>query len=646
MHVKYFFVVLALLNCISLNARTIYVDQRIGTQFCKGKYSIVNRDCNGNDGDAYRSIADAMTVVAIGDMILIRAGVYNESVIPKVSGSKERKIFIRGMPSENVVLSGLNLSPAIYLESRNDIIFENIQVRNVNRWVNVLGCKRIEFKNCIFRNAMDSNGSSKTGLFFQDSDYNKILNCTIDSSTQDNIGLIQSSHNLIQNNTITRAAHALWAIKCGSFNVFKNNYFANSLQKIGEIYDCDEVGFGSANFPKISKKNNTKCNLIEKNIFALTSTPVNASPYAGIQLAAQSSIIRRNVFYDCIGPPIDLTLYGGEAENNYDNKIYHNVMYKNHFGGIRIPAQEGSYLCFGNEIFNNIFFKNDFQQYDTRWQWYKELDEKPVQVMFSGSASPLKTYTSTVYNNGIFNSMKDELYTVVYGDRFSGTNSSPQNFSWWEAYYGSYIHNNIESDPEFVNAENYNFTIQPSSKMIDQGAYMTTLSVDAVNDTVITVEDAAYFYDGFGIDGLNGDSIKLENSTDYFTIKSVDYVQRKLTINKPLSVKKGSYISQLYYGEKPDIGIVEINVINKIDQNNSSGISVSYNRLGQWFYINSLNHRFSEISIFTIEGHEVYRFKEAEAISEIKIPAAELSSGVYLILVKGTHSEIAKIIKH
>ena len=78
---------------------------------------------------------------------------------------------------------------------------------------------------------LDSGGSSKTGLFFQDSNYNRITNNVIDNSTQDNIGLIQSNYNLIDNNTITRAEHVLWTIKCSSYNVLRENYFHNAATK-------------------------------------------------------------------------------------------------------------------------------------------------------------------------------------------------------------------------------------------------------------------------------------------------------------------------------------------------------------------------------------------------------------------------------
>ena len=70
----------------------------------------------------------------------------------------------------------------------------------------------------------------------------------------------------------------------------------------------------------------------------------NASPYSGIQYAGQNGIIRNNVFYDCQGPPISLTLYSGEATFNYGNRVYNNDFYNNEFGAIDISGINISHI--------------------------------------------------------------------------------------------------------------------------------------------------------------------------------------------------------------------------------------------------------------------------------------------------------------
>lgn len=630
---------------LDLNSRTIYVDLTLSSSNCLGKYSVVNRNCSGSDGDAFKKLSDALAVVVRGDIVILRSGIYTESLIPSSSGLKERRIVIKGMENEKIVFTGSHLSPAIYIESKSYISIENIEIINVNRWANILVCKGIEFKNCSFRNANDPGGSSKTGLFFQDSDYNTILNCRIDSSTQDNIALIQSSHNLIQGNINIRAVHALWAIKCGSFNVIRRNYFANNLQKIGEIYDCDDVGFGSASFPKLSKKNSTKCNLVEENIFALTSTPINASPYAGIQLSAQSSIIRRNLFYDCIGPPIDLTLYDGEAENNYDNKIYHNLMYNNHFGGITIPAAEGKYLCFGNEVFNNIFYNNNFVQYDKRWNWYGELHEKPVQIMFLGSSTRLKTYTSRIFNNGIYHSSLNKNYFIVYGDRFSSTNPSFQELSWWETNYSEYIEENLTVDPLLMDVSQLDFRVSNKSPMIDRGAFMTSIQ-KIINDTILQVADAGYFYDGFGIEGLQADTIQSKDSRKSAIIKSVDYGQKLLYLDRAHSWVIGELISLKYNGVAPDIGIFETSqASNVVTKKNREEIQIYYDFYSEQLHIKSESKEPLFIQIYSLDGRLILKDQIPYGEENIRININSIQPGLYFLRINNKSNPVFKFMK-
>ena len=45
------------------------------------------------------------------------------------------------------------------------------------------------------------------------------------------------------------------------------------LQKIGEVYDCDNVGHGDSPYSKITSLNDTKHNVIEQNVFAFTTSP-------------------------------------------------------------------------------------------------------------------------------------------------------------------------------------------------------------------------------------------------------------------------------------------------------------------------------------------------------------------------------------
>ncbi|MBA1333043.1 fibronectin, partial [Candidatus Endoriftia persephone str. Guaymas] len=127
--------------------------------------------------------------------------------------------------------------------------------------------------------AYDRAGS-KSGIFFFHASHNRFINNTLKGNADDALSLVDSERNLVEGNSIRNAHHALWDIRCGNYNVLRNNYFYNERQKGGEVYDCD----GQV---KTRKYNATRRNLIEANEFDYTANSGNKSPFSGIQYAGQ-----------------------------------------------------------------------------------------------------------------------------------------------------------------------------------------------------------------------------------------------------------------------------------------------------------------------------------------------------------------------
>lgn len=74
-------VVITLITFSDLLAANIYVDQTLASQTppsdCTAKnYSTTNRSCTGSDGNAYRTIQDAINNMNVGDTIMMRGGTY------------------------------------------------------------------------------------------------------------------------------------------------------------------------------------------------------------------------------------------------------------------------------------------------------------------------------------------------------------------------------------------------------------------------------------------------------------------------------------------------------------------------------------------------------------------------------------------
>jgi len=515
----------------------IYVDNSLASD-CD-TYSTANRDCNGTE-PAYNTITEAADIAAAGDTVFIREGTYTEQLIPANSGTASAPITYANFQDENAIISGTSLRPAIIISDREYLILDGLIVDNVNRWLYALNTHHCILKNNEFTRAIDPGHSQKACLFFQEATHNKIYNNHIEDCAEDNIALIKSDYNIVENNTVIKGIHTLWAIKCGNNNIIRGNYFHNDIEKIGEIFDCHDVGFDHE-FNNIL--NQTKYNIVENNVFAYVPPHIDHSPYSGIQFAGQRSIIRNNIFYDNTGPGLQMTLYTfAEAHYNIENRIYNNVFYNNSFGGISITGSQ-SYEFYDNIFKNNILLLNDFDAHDDRWTWYRELDGHPVQLMN-------QRLNSFIFENNNFYSREDE-YLITYGDRDSSSNPPQQNLEWWHLNHPNLFIDNTALDPMFYSEDDRDFHLLENSPMIDSGVFLT-YTTSSGSGTELSVEDVLYFYDGFGIE--NGDVIQLD--TELASVVDIDYGNNILRLDRSLTWTAGQGVSLPYEGS-PNMGALD-----------------------------------------------------------------------------------------
>ncbi|MFC1654926.1 right-handed parallel beta-helix repeat-containing protein [Myxococcota bacterium] len=522
----------------------IYVDSQIGPSDC-ATYDPASRSCSGGSEQAYKTLAGAAAVAGPGETVLIREGTYSEALIPQISGEPGRPVTWRNYGTETVTISNASLSPAVDISGRSCLVIEGLVVTDVRRWLHALDSHHNIIRDNTFRRALDSGGSSKTGIFLQEATFNRVLDNTIEDSTQDNLSLIKSDRNLVAGNTFRMAAHTLWTIKCGNFNVLRDNYFHNQVQKIGEVYDCDAVGFDH----EFTFFDATKHNLVEGNEFAYTASSGDSSPYSGIQYAGQQGIVRFNRFYETVGPALQMTLYSDEARYNTDNRVYHNVFYKTDFAGIEISGS--SYTFSGNVFINNILSQSIFVANDTRWTWYtSDLAGEPVQLK-TGRLDGFIFDTNCFYNT-----QPDEDHLITHGNRNSGYDTPPHTVTWWQTNHPAVFINCREADPVFENAAAYDFRLKPASTLINAGRFLTQTTA-AGSGTSLPVEDASFFYDGYQIPGETGDQIQLEGQITTARVVSIDYNSNTLVLDTPLDWTDNQGVSLRYNGSAPDVGAHE-----------------------------------------------------------------------------------------
>lgn len=158
------------------------------------------RTATGGAHAAYKNLTAAADVAVAGQIVILRGGIYREALAPKNSGMPGRRLVFRGQQGESALITGEKLAPAIVLNGRDYVSIENLKIARVQRWLMACKAHHCVLQGNTFSQALDSGGSSKTGLFFEEATHNRIVDNLIVNSTQDHLALVKSDRNLVEGN--------------------------------------------------------------------------------------------------------------------------------------------------------------------------------------------------------------------------------------------------------------------------------------------------------------------------------------------------------------------------------------------------------------------------------------------------------------
>ena len=242
----------------------------------------------------------------------------------------------------------------------------------------------------------------------------------------------------------------------------------------------------------------TKRNVIEDNRFIFTRGPSRPHKYNAIQFSGQYGIVRRNIFQDNQGGGLHFQIYKNEALYSYGNRAYQNTFYKNRCYALAGSQQWGE--VFGdNLVVNNLFFRNE------------DCTGRPEQIAVANPSAVI------LRENAILKPKDDFPFAS-------------------------------ESDGDL--------RLKPNSPLIDAGAFLTR-TVGAGSGTAVPVADVRFFSDGFGIRGMRGDLIQLEEGGERARVERIDYGRGMLFLDTALNWKDGQGVALAFEGKAPDMGAVE-----------------------------------------------------------------------------------------
>jgi hypothetical protein len=343
---------------------------------------------------------------------------------------------------------------------------------------------------------------------------NSYFNSATSTGTTGALKLVRSTNNNILNNTFQNGSDNMVIQDASNNNRIIGNQFHIGSHSLLSIRCSDKNIIRGNKFGNPDQKaveiydcegvsdapvrlDSTKHNLFENNLFHDTLGYYADHKYNAMQHGGQHTIVRKNVFRNCEGGGVNYQYYSDESLYVYGNRLYNNTFYANSCHGI-IGNSGSSSQYYDNRVANNLLYKN------------VNCDGDNTQV-----------------------NIDDSSVVILSGNALA------------------------TSDPQFEDESSYDLSLTENSPHIDTGIFVASATSSGSGSTM-TVDDASYFYDGFGIDGEVGDLIQLESSTTTARIISINYDTNTIQLDKSVSWTSGQGIALAYTGDAPDVGAFEL----------------------------------------------------------------------------------------
>jgi hypothetical protein len=509
---------------------------------------------SGNDSNngtsvssPWRTIGKANGVLAAGDTLRMRGGEYvNDPIAPKNSGKSGAPITYSAYDRERPVLTGrtvVSLKNAILLKGVSYIVIEGIVVdgkapspaATVAEFARLEGASYSQIRDSELKYADGWSGIILIG----DSHHNLILRNQIDfvgmwnrdgDDFGDSIWIDSGAHhNLVASNVLRHGGHELLRSK-GYSNIIQDNLFDNDWSDVvGEGLGARSVTFDGSR------------NVFQRNILRGTKKSIDSAWNQAIKVEGTSNIARRNLLIDNHQDGFTSEV-GSWQRYARDNRIYNNTIYNNGGAAWRVRYYDADSRPSGNIFKNNLIFNNRKVPFnatgDTDFWMY---------MHGSGVEAPAD---NQVLNNLVAKAENGDARVYLDPPNLLGALSDA------ERRFPKQIAGNIQAVPRFVSAKPAgfrDFELAAGSPGVDQAAPLTTTTGNG-SGAEVTVADASYFNDGYGLGP--GDLITVGNERSLRVLK-VDVAGKKLLVDRSIGWGDGAPVHLEYAGNAPDIGAVE-----------------------------------------------------------------------------------------
>jgi hypothetical protein len=501
--------------------------------------SVTGNDSNpGTEDRAWRTLAKVHDTVKSGDVVYFRGGVWtNEYLWPGKTVGITNSQFL-AYPGERPIFTGKVIGTsqvrALHLNGPNrNLLFRGLTWSNNWCVATMINQQGHVFEDCAF-GWMETGTNKLPGGYnyncvaLWSSRYITFTNCSFmywgDSTSGDDHGCPLAIGSL--------ATDDMYSTNCFG-NVVTDCRFTGGGHDLIEIYSPKNVirrcklfnppfmtGPDGQYYGNRHVSTMTWCaepNLVEENDFGYSSRPVDTpNTLACFDVSASRLILRRNRAFDNYGVFVSFYAKGYNATPS-QNYVYHN-----------------SILWVGTSV---IAETNKYWWYNRAINWCHD----------------------SCTNNRVVNN-------AIWRVGPSGTNMA---FGGWPSMntsiFAGNLTNNVNplfADPRTsaANLTTPNLRLLAGSPAIGTGAWLAKVTSADGTGNQFTVDDAGYFYDGWGIPGEVGDMIQLEGTISPTRIVSVNYRDNTVTVDRTLSWTRGQGVALPYNGSAPDVGAYEYGI--------------------------------------------------------------------------------------
>ncbi len=523
----------------------------------------------GTQGNPWRTIQKAATALQPGDTVLIRGGLYTEAVVPLRSG-EGNYITYMNYGNEDVVIDGQNGARdyCIRVNGKNYLRFVGLRLTGAAKSGLGSGFYAGDNSHHLILDNITSDGNRFGILLFgrvSPVSYITIQNCRLTGNSAHGVFLYEKVYdvdigpnNQIYSNIGERYA---FGIEVGTvypglrtngarrIRIFDNEIHSNGMQGIrtwnaaGVLIRNNHLHHNAATGIQI--ENGSQDIIVEGN-----SSEYNAQSYeyeTGIWVDGSENVVVRNnmlrknkigllisdsrrvivrgnvIVENDRGVPHLYNAMGLNIDgNSSDVAVVHNTMFRN---GAAQSQRAGLSLCAYNQQVVRAAVKNN---------------------IISDTVAPRDLWVGCREYYSDFNLLFNPRGVVVWWiDR---------NMGWVEyRNQSAQDEHTIVQQPNFASAESGDFRLRQGSAGIDAGGFLAR-TAGSGEGSVIRVDDACWFTDGFGV--TDGDFIRIGPSDPVKVIK-VDYATNTISIDRRISWNTGDAVSFPYGGSSPDMGAYE-----------------------------------------------------------------------------------------